>query len=304
MPRNATYDYARLLAAFGIVLFHADGPGAQVGYAALPFFLMLMISLSLPAAQTQSFGRYARTRAQRLLVPWLLWSGIYGILKLAEVLATSATWGDEFRLHMLLTGPALHLWFLPAAFVACLAIQPVVRRQPAFDGADQTAPTDQTTLAIAVALSFAALALLGLRQDQALPVPLAQWAYVAPAACLGLALALHRAQPLMALALTVGFIGGAWALGWHQGLPQIALAALMLILCGVIRLPATRLSALAAQFSLGIYLAHPLVFSLLERSTSLSHTTLAYAAVATLGAMVVAAAVDWALQRPDPALSR
>jgi len=304
MTRNATYDYARLLAAFGIVLFHAGGPGAQIGYAALPFFLMLMISLALPAAQKQNFAPYSRTRAQRLLVPWLLWSGIYGILKLAEVLATSATWGDEFRAHMMLTGPALHLWFLPAAFVACLAIQPVVHRQPAPGSASQTASTEQTTLAIAIALSFAALALLGLRQDQALPVPLAQWVYVAPAACLGLALALHRAQPLMALALAAGFTGAAWGLGWHQGLPQIALAALMLILCGVIRLPATRLSALAAQFSLGIYLAHPLVFSLLERLTSLSHTTLAFAAIATLGAMVVAAAVDWTLQRPAPALSR
>lgn len=293
MPRNATYDYARLLAAFGIVLFHAGGPGAALGYAALPFFLMLMISLALPAAERQDFTPYARTRAQRLLVPWLLWSGIYGFLKLAEVLGTSATWGDEFRFYMCLTGPALHLWFLPAAFLACLAIQPVVRHLPG-----------SARVPLAISLTLAALALLGLRQGQDLPVPLAQWAYVAPAACLGLALALFRSAPLVALALTSGFGLLAWALGWHQGLPQILLAALALILCGLIRLPTTRASTLAAEVSLGIYLAHPLVFSLLERLTTLSHTTLAFAALATLGAMGIARAVDWTLGRPAPVLVR
>ena len=68
--RNATLDYARLLAAFGIVLFHSGAPGAWVGLAALPFFLMVLIILAVPSAVRSSPGNYARSRANRLLVPW------------------------------------------------------------------------------------------------------------------------------------------------------------------------------------------------------------------------------------------
>lgn len=118
MARNATLDYARLLAAFGIVLFHANAPGHAIGYAALPFFLMLLLCLAWPAAQRDDFGRYVCNRATRLLVPFAVWSGIFGLLKLAEVLLTGVSLGSEFKPSMLLTGPAIHLWFLPFAYVA------------------------------------------------------------------------------------------------------------------------------------------------------------------------------------------
>lgn len=293
MPRNATYDYARLLAAFGIVLFHAGGPAASIGYAALPFFLMLVIWFAMPAAQTQGFAAYTRTRAQRLLMPWLIWSALYGALKLAEVLVTPATFRAEFSLYMCLTGPALHLWFLPAAFLACLGIQPLVRHMPVSGHAP-----------LALAMTLAALALLGFGQNQTLPIPFAQWVYVAPAACLGLALALLRRTPLLAGVLTLSLILSAWLLGWHQGVWQLGLAALTLLICGKIHLPASRASQHAAGLSLGIYLAHPMVFSVLERLTTLSPSTLIYAATATLGAMAIAALVDRVLRQPQFALMR
>ena len=44
--RNAMLDYARFLAAAGILFFHSGAPGAWIGYAALPFFLMLLICLA------------------------------------------------------------------------------------------------------------------------------------------------------------------------------------------------------------------------------------------------------------------
>ena len=118
MQRNGTLDYARLLAAFGIVFFHAGAPGGAIGYAALPFFLMLLVVLAFPGAVRVSFPAYLRGRVQRLLVPWVIWSGVYGVLKLAELVVTGAPFGSEFSLNMILTGTALHLWFLPFAFLA------------------------------------------------------------------------------------------------------------------------------------------------------------------------------------------
>jgi len=84
MSRNATLDYARFLASLGIVLFHAKAPGAFIGYAALPFFMMALILLSIAGMTSQPFHLFAVNRAQRLLGPWLLWSVVFGLLKLVE----------------------------------------------------------------------------------------------------------------------------------------------------------------------------------------------------------------------------
>ena len=61
MKRNATLDIARLVAAFGIVLFHSGAAGSLIGYAALPFFLQVLIVLGLPAAARQPFGDFGTT---------------------------------------------------------------------------------------------------------------------------------------------------------------------------------------------------------------------------------------------------
>lgn len=272
MPQNASYDYARLIAAFGIVVFHAQAPGAAIGYAALPFFLMLMLVFALPGALQRDWRSYARSRWQRLMVPFLIWSGVYGALKLAEVALTQTTLGDEFAPHMLLTGPAIHLWFLPFAFVCCLIIYPVARigRPPAL---------------WALGLVMLALALQAARQDQTFAPPLAQWAYVAPAACLGMALALSHIRPRLQAGVALGFVALATYMGWSAGLVQLALALALLLACGQIHLPATRASSLAAQASMGVYLAHPLIFSLLERATPLSKTSLVFAGLAGILAL-------------------
>lgn len=55
LDRSSVLDYARLVAASGIVLFHSGAPGAAIGYAALPFFLVLLVVLALPGAARQSF---------------------------------------------------------------------------------------------------------------------------------------------------------------------------------------------------------------------------------------------------------
>ena len=279
MERNAVYDYARLMAAFGIVVFHAGAPGATIGYAALPFFLMLLMVMAVPAITRSPFQRYAATRRARLLRPWLIWSGLFAALKLAEVALTGRPLSSEFQWTMLLTGPAIHLWFLPFAFCACLALYPLVRR----------APTRlRYRFALGCALTGAALAAHALRQDQSLAAPLAQWAYALPAVFLGGSFALLRAHPGDATLLMGGFVGVAALADWTAGLPQLALAAGAMIFCAYVHLPVTALSRLSAQTAMGVYLAHPLVFSVLERTTTLSPTTILFAGVASFGAFGIA----------------
>ena len=73
-----------------------------------------------PAAARQSFGAYAIARARGLLLPWLAWSAVYGGVKVAEAVVGGQPPGNAFAPWMLLTGPAIHLWFLPFAFAASL----------------------------------------------------------------------------------------------------------------------------------------------------------------------------------------
>jgi peptidoglycan/LPS O-acetylase OafA/YrhL len=288
MQRNATIDYARLLAAFGIVLFHADGPGAEIGYAALPFFLMLMVITVVPGARQADFAAYARARATRLLRPWLLWTAIYGSLKLGEVIVLSSPLQSEFRPWMLLTGPALHLWFLPFAVFVCLALHPMVR------WAD-TAIRARLLTALLVVAALLALALWA--RYPALPVPAPQWLHAAPSVFLGLAIALCADRPLWQIGLSVIVCAVALGVGWTANILQLALAAFGLILCLNWRLPVTALSRWTAAMSLGVYLAHPLVLSVLQRTTEGHLDTASRSIVACLGALAVAAAMDLTTNR-------
>lgn len=270
MSRNATLDLARLVAAFGIVLFHSHASGSSIGYLALPFFTMLLIVLTLPAAAKIDFQTYGRGRASRLLGPWLGWSIVYGTLKLAEVNMTGKPLSTEFYPLMLLTGPALHLWFMPFAFVVCLAIYPLAKWHP---------KTRAYGLILA-GLAGLTLGALWFQQQPHFPSPLSQWLFALPSVLFGLGFGLARGKPqrVMAAALTVaGITMVSVAMGWTSGVMQFFLAALALTLCLTFKTRETQLSRLSATSALGVYLSHPMIASLLERLTPVVPRTLGFA---------------------------
>lgn len=280
MSRNAVIDYARFGAAVGIVLFHSGAPGAAIGLAGLQFFLMLLVVLMVPAANAMPFGDFARARALRLLVPWAGWSALYGALKLADAVASGGAIADEFPTYVWLTGTEVHLWFLPFAFLSSLILYPIVRLRPDLPA----------FLWLTAGMILPALLLLGLHQSQSLPIPLAQWVYAGPATLLGLAFGL-AANRIPWLLLAAGALGAtmaaALAVGWHQGVLQLAIAGGALTICLLWYRPATPCSGWAAQLSLGIYLVHPLIGALLMRLTALQRGTLGFAFCMALGSVAV-----------------
>lgn len=262
---NASYDYARLLAVIGIIWFHAHAPGAVIGYSGLAFFLLLLVHLSLPYAshlrpqayRAPAFARYAASRGRRLLVPWLVACVFYGALKLVEV-SQGSPFTAEFTPSMWLTGPALHLWFLPFAFTICLLMWPLGR-------ALRHVAKDQT-MWLSIIFTGLALATLAMAQEATPVIPLAQWAYALPIVLLGVALTLARAHLMQMLGLVAFFMCCALSANWTTGLPEIGLASLALILCRLIPLPGTALSHLAARTALALYLIHPGVLAVILRS--------------------------------------
>lgn len=285
---NASYDYARLLAVVGIIWFHAHAPGAAIGYSGLAFFLLLLMLLALPQIvhtrilrhRAPAVLRYAAGRGQRLLVPWLVASAFYGGLKLIEV-SRGASLGSEFSKEMWLTGTATHLWFLPFAFAMGIALWPLGRVL-------RTAPV---MIWAGLSLIFTGLALAALAgmQTNTLPAPLAQWAYALPAVLLGVAIGLTRSHPGHMAGLLVLFFCAALSLSWTVGLLQITLAASLLILCTLIYLQPTPLSAAAARASLLIYLIHPGVMTLVVRSGLLPEASTALALTVTVACLCIVA---------------
>lgn len=277
MGRNGTLEYARLWAAFGIVFFHAKTPGADVGYAALPFFLILLVVMAAPAAQAKSLPVYLRCKAVRLMLPWLICSVIYGGLKLTEVLITGAPLHSEFNPAMLLSGPAQHLWFLPFAFGVCLLVYFLLgsRSQPL------KGPIPS------LGFAAAALGFILVQQQITLPDPFKQWIYGMPAVCLALALLSGPAGTVPRAYYMTAFGIIALMAGAIEGLLQLMLAVGLFLLCTGFPRPETPLARQAGAAALGVYLVHPLVLAVLTRTSSLPPQSVAMAVLACLFSLVL-----------------
>lgn len=281
--RNATVDYARLIAAFGIVFFHSNAPGAHLAYAALPFFMMMLIVLSAQSAKRVNFLTFSKIRAARLLEPWILWSSIFAALKILEVLVTGKSLSSEFAAYMLLTGPAIHLWFLPVAFCASLITWVVYHHF-------------RSSHRAILGLIILSLIFVKLEHSYNWQVPLAQWVNILPSVFLGLALVLVLDGPDDVLkkgfGLVAAFASAAWIFGWAEHTYQTILAATALLACIGIRVPETGFSTQAASTSLSIYLCHPLVITILDRSGLVSPNTASFACLACAGAYLIAIAFN------------
>jgi fucose 4-O-acetylase-like acetyltransferase len=125
--RLVALDAGRALATFGVVFTHAaEVQGLAPALAALgrfgtSFYVAAAMLLAVRSGLDKpgiTVREDARARAGRLLVPFALWSLVYGAYYTLDALAHGSglegltTWWGPFA------GCARHLWFLPFAFVA------------------------------------------------------------------------------------------------------------------------------------------------------------------------------------------
>lgn len=111
----------RVLAALGIVWFHTDGaPYRQIGYAGLPVFLLIFFSLITSRSGADPTVAFLKRRWNRLLKPWLFWSLLYGVVRLAKgaCLGGQDSFREMLSYETALAGTHVHLWYLPFAFVS------------------------------------------------------------------------------------------------------------------------------------------------------------------------------------------
>lgn len=122
-PRVFLLDALQWLAMFDIVAYHVDEDQARpVLGIGLPLFLITTILFSSRVKAGTGLVPLVKRRWSRLMVPWLIWCGVYALLQVGiALMAGEGPWA-YFQPTMWLYGTKDHLWFLPFAFLAGLAV--------------------------------------------------------------------------------------------------------------------------------------------------------------------------------------
>ena len=261
---QASLEWLRLVSCIGIVWFHCQAPGALVGYAGLPALIALSVALASVPGKSIPFGAIVKKRAKRLLLPWAFWCLVYALWRIVGAVALKAPLGGEFQEWMLFTGPAIHLWYLPFAFVAtCFA-------SVLNSGRSSARRADMIFWSAFAALAFVLCSLMMSRLS--LPRPLAQWTFGLPAIFIGLALPQFMEQRrrilgILCVALMVTLVGiVAWSLGLRELLAPYLVGTFGLAAAWGLRGAASPHVLWIGSLSYGIYLAHPLFASLIGRA--------------------------------------
>jgi peptidoglycan/LPS O-acetylase OafA/YrhL len=213
--------------------------------------------------------QFLRRRWDRLLKPWLFWSAVYGVCRLAKAAYTMNldSLARLLSLETFLAGTCIHLWYLPYAFASGLLIYLLNKR---LRQTNDTLVVLAATLLGVLLLPACTLSLHAFELEKPLP----QWEFGLAAIPLGLAVGRSLAIPSRRV----------------QGLLLSGIAAMTLTACAI--LMSLRLDSLAvpyglamalvclaygwqvngngfvaavAPLTLGIYLLHPLVIVGLTR---------------------------------------
>ncbi len=298
LERIATIDALRILAALGIIWFHVEkAPFRQIGYAGLPVFLLLFYSLIVRQGRTYTTTQFLTRRWHRLVKPWLFWSVVYGLCRLAKALH-GADWdslSDMVSPGALVTGTYIHLWYLPYAFLSGFLLYEINIRT--WNRNHAAVALGATIVAVATLTAYA----LGVL-TWSVTVPLAQWQFGLAALPLGFAIGRCLVIPsrdqqrvlLSAVALaTVALYVVLSARGRAEPVTPYILAVVLVCLAYLWQVRANTLLAAAAALTFGVYLIHPVV------AYGLRHVVTAdrYGAALVILTACISGLITWGLRK-------
>ncbi len=123
-------DAAKTIAMFGIIWIHSAQSAEMVptiakARFAVPFFVaaaVLMILRGFYTKPDRSLIRFTTTRLYRLGLPFVAWTVVYLLFKLAKRIVAPDEANEFPGWEILFLGSAYHLWFLPYLIVVSLLV--------------------------------------------------------------------------------------------------------------------------------------------------------------------------------------
>jgi peptidoglycan/LPS O-acetylase OafA/YrhL len=284
--RSWSFEYLRVLAAFGIVCNHVSSPSLHWGGAfGLWIFLLISFTLLARSVPGQAPAAFAGAKARRVLLPWLFWSAFYLLWGLWHFLRHGVPF---FEPWMLFTGFSLHLWYLPYLFLASIALHLARRSSAAFD--------QSAGVLLITVTGLVMLAADGMWHTYTPPFD--QWSTAVPLTLFGYALgriALVRdgrqrrtATMMLAASVTAVCLARVLFPGHYGGDAVSVLAGLgTFMIVGALPLPPSAPIELLSTLTLGIYLIHPFVRDVLTRSIGESSSLVRIVMIFTVSAVIV-----------------
>ncbi len=175
--RDIGIELLRFASALLIVLWHVPdlAPPIPISWSLTAFTAISMLyGRRKPGA---CGGHYLRTLSRRLLIPWVIWSVIYVVLRGGARVGELDGWFASLRWTDLLVGGVLPLWYLPFVF-GVLALESGLR---SFVGKWFSSHFESVLVVIALALA-AVLSSLAHGWFDSGPVPMPQYGFVLPTA--------------------------------------------------------------------------------------------------------------------------
>lgn len=253
--RRIDVELLRIISAFGVVWFHVVGlPGRDVAYAGLVVFLVFSAFFAVSSSKAHSLW----SRVRRLLVPCLIWSVVYALLRVARdlpVFEPSAGWAGR-----LLATPSIHLWYLPFIFIAIILI----------DRLKGWVPKREFGIAAGVLCALMLAASPWWRQHP-LGIPWAQYIHAWPAVCFGVFLGCHRALSTRKRLLILLLVAAALGYTFMHDLGRVSVSyAVGLSVACVLLLPKSLITRgrwvrTLADAMLGVYIIHVAVLLVLYK---------------------------------------
>jgi len=252
--RKKWIDVLRMVSAFGIVWFHANAPGADIGYSGLSFFIM--ITMTFQIANTCNLKRNILRGADHILLPWAFWMIFYGSERV--LIGKPFFLADVPICVALLDGTSTHLWYLPFIFFVSTSLR-IVQRTPLKSAMVVISATALVIALLTVNAWWPAAMTIG--------PPISRYAQATPAVLFGILLGGAKRsrlfQPLVFLAI-IGFgISAATStanVGLGDGVAGIALGCALLL--DRTRAQSKFNTTEFAEWAYGIYLMHPFFMSL------------------------------------------
>jgi peptidoglycan/LPS O-acetylase OafA/YrhL len=277
-------DVARFVAALAVIWIHTPRSpellaSRELGRFAVPFFVATAVFFAWQSARRHCevpARGYARTRLVRIYVPFLAWSAIYLVFKVAKAAIAPDLANDFPGWEFLWVGGFYHLWFMPFVMVVSMLAFALARAGVTRVGS---------------AMAFGAVCALAGTLLAIVPAPtcldeVGSWARLEwnalPAVAFGLALAALHGDRRSAIAedfrvTALALLIAAACMFWNMVAPSSALAPNIAGACALIAALAwpTDLSMTSLQrlggLSLGIYCSHLLLIKSIEAVAAKLH---------------------------------